>query len=98
MTSGFLMNELNKFLNIFFDLGWLGLILFSIFGVISWEIGCKFSGDESLFFKHFIKDPIKKPKDIFGAILGLFLFGIWGGLQSVAILGFAAIALDSVLG
>ena len=96
MTYGLFNELLNEFLNIFFDLGWLGFIPFSIFGVIFCEIAFKLSGDESIF-KNVLLD-IKKPKDIFGSIFVFFLYGFFGGWVSVAVLGFAAIALDLVLG
>ena len=101
MTSGFFQDNLNKFLEIFTNSGWvLGSILFSIFGIASAEIANKFYGDESTFkeFREIISDiDIKKPKDIFEAIIVFFIYGILGGVFGAVVLTFAAFALDLVI-
>ena len=101
MTSGFFQDNLNEFLKIFTNSGWvLGSILFSIFGIASAEIANKFYGDESTF-KEIISDidikNIKKPKDIFEAIIIFFIYGILGGVFGAVVLTFAAFALDLVI-
>jgi hypothetical protein len=84
LTEGFFQNILNSFLNVIENLGFvLGSIIFSIIGVIGYEIWNKYFGKEESYFREVSYKKWTKFYEylfmpfifyIFGIVMGIFGF------------------------
>lgn len=97
LTDGFFQNILSNFLDILSNFGLvLGSIIFSIIGLIGFEIWNKYYGDEESYFKQFSYKKVKKPYEYLFIPVIFYLFGILYGIVGIVGLTFIAFIIDLI--